>query len=176
MGHKLCGERKCNWHTATPLTGQLSLLALDYARPLDLFRHRTWHSSCRFSYLLGCCHVCHFWPGKEHRPAGSSVSGSTTSAQPPLTSGVWSLQPLTVSPPRLKEVLTLTSRWFYFFHYKLRGTCEVLTEAERWQRLKPKWRIATPIRSNMKRRTWPRRTTGTGTCCWTLPGRSSRGR
>lgn len=66
--------------------------------------------------------------------------------------------------------------YIFFSYYKLRGTWEVLTEAARWQLSKPKLRTATPTRSTMKKHTWPRRTTGTGTCCWILPGRSSRGR
>lgn len=100
-GHKnLSGARGRNWRPSSPLTSPVNPASGALPRPLHLFRVRTRYPSCQFPYLLGCGHVCHFWPGKEHRPAGSSGSGSTTSAQAPRTSGVWSQQPLTLSPPR----------------------------------------------------------------------------
>lgn len=146
-------------------------------RPLSLFRVRTWYPCGRIPYLLGCGHVCHFWPGKEHRPAGSSGCGSAISAQSPRTSGVCSLHLLIVSPPDIKTPHGGSCREIdSFFFLKVEGDEKVLTKVERWQLSKPKLRTATPTRSIMKKLTWSKRRTGTEICCWILPGRNSRGR
>ena len=64
-------------------------------------------------------------------------------------------------------------------HRNNQGSSLFVGETEKWSApwwWWPSWRPRSTTTTASRRCTWPRRMSGTGTCCWTRPGSSSRGK